>query len=92
MAQKEEGGAFDHPQRLVAGGRVPRPPRKDAHERLGKDTAHPHRRIEFVVGDQDQDRELFVVLRRELRQGFLQPRTPPCGHDDGHNCRHLGVH
>ena len=26
VAEEEEGGPFDHPQRLVTGGRVPRPP------------------------------------------------------------------
>jgi hypothetical protein len=92
VAEEEEGSALDHSQRLVTGRRIPRSSRQQAHERLGKDPAHPHRRVGFVVRDQDQDRELFVALGGQRRQRLVEPRTPPCGHDDRHNCWHLGVH
>ncbi len=55
VAEEEEGGAFDHSQRLVTGGSVARLPGKHPHERFGEKPAHTHRRVEFVVGDQDED-------------------------------------
>ena len=45
-----------------------------------------------VAGDQDQDRELLVVLGRQGGQRLLQPGTRPGGHHDRHDRRYLGVH
>ena len=92
VAEEEERGALDHAQRLVAGRGVARPAGQQAHEGIGQDPAHPCRRVGSVAGDQDQDRELLVVLAGQGDQRLFQPWTRPGGHNDRDHCRYLGVH